>query len=104
MPRNPKWTRDELILALDLYFRVNPLHTSENNPEIISLSKLLNKLQIHARDDVEENFCNSSGVYMKSCNFLSLDPGYDGVGLAAGSKLNKRYGINFLKTENILQR
>ena len=23
MPRNPPWTRDELILALDLYFRVD---------------------------------------------------------------------------------
>src|SRR5205809_600753 len=33
-PRNPNWTRDEVILALDLFFRVNPLTTSETNPEI----------------------------------------------------------------------
>lgn len=29
MKRNPNWTREELILALDLYFKVNPIHTSE---------------------------------------------------------------------------
>ena len=52
MARNPPWTRDELILALDLYFKVNPLHTSGNHPEIKSLSVLLNKLpaQGHAAD------------------------------------------------------
>ena len=44
---NPKWTRDELILALELYMRVNPLHTSETNPEIVALSDTLNSLPIH---------------------------------------------------------
>ena len=33
--RNPPWTRDELILALEIYFRVSPLHTSEKHPEIV---------------------------------------------------------------------
>jgi len=42
MARNPKWSRDELILALELYFRVNPLHTSDKNTEIIRLKELRN--------------------------------------------------------------
>ena len=33
--RNPKWKRDELILALDLYFRCPPSSTSKENSKII---------------------------------------------------------------------
>lgn len=42
--RNPKWTRDELILALDLYFRCSPSKTYKDRPEIIILSDVLNAL------------------------------------------------------------
>jgi len=87
--RNPPWTRDELILALDLYFRVNPLKTSEKNPEIVKASTLLNKLPIHRERPDVEKFRNPSGVYMKLCNLLRLDPSYKGVGLKAGSQLDK---------------
>lgn len=89
MPRNPKWTRDELILALDLFFKTNPLHTSEKNPEIVALSNLLNKLPIHAKAETDTNFRNPNGVYMKLCNFLRFEPTYSGVGLKAGSKLDE---------------
>ena len=89
MARNPKWTRDELILALDLYFKVSPLHTSEKHPDIIALSNFLNKLPIHAKTEIEENFRNSNGVYMKLCNFLRCDPSYSGTGLKSGSKLDQ---------------
>lgn len=62
MARNPAWTRDELILALDLYFRVNPLHTSEQNPEIQALSAALNELPVHAVRPDGEHFRNPNGV------------------------------------------
>lgn len=84
--RNPPWTRDELILALELYFRLSPLHISETHPEVVSLSKLLNQLAIHIDRPDPDRFRNPNGVYMKMCNFLRLDPSYKGVGLDAGSK------------------
>jgi 5-methylcytosine-specific restriction protein A len=87
--RNPPWTRDELILALDLYFKVNPLHTSEKHPDIIALSELLNTLPIHPATTQQAAFRNPNGVYMKLCNFLRLDPTYQGEGLQAGSKLDE---------------
>jgi len=31
MPRNPPWTRDELILALELYVRVSPSRISHKH-------------------------------------------------------------------------
>jgi 5-methylcytosine-specific restriction protein A len=89
MARNPNWTRDDLILALDLFFKVNPLHTDENNSQIVELSDLLNKLPIHPRSEQTQNFRNPNGVYMKLCNFLRLDPSYTGVGLDAGAKLDE---------------
>lgn len=102
MPRNPKWTRDELILALDLYFKVNPLHTSEKHPAIVALSDLLNKLPIHATSETNAKFRNPSGVYMKLCNFLRFDPSYTGTGLQAGSKLDEEIWNEFsLQQENL---
>lgn len=88
MARNPNWTRDELILALDLYFRLNPLRIDEKHPELVQISRLLNTLPIHAKSQQLDKFRNPNGVYMKLCNFLRLDPNYRGKGLEAGSKLD----------------
>ncbi len=56
VPKNPPWTRDELILALDLYFKVDPIHTSEKHPEILALSKLLNSLPAQGKAQDVERF------------------------------------------------
>jgi len=102
MPRNPTWTRDELILALDLYFQINPVHTSEQHPRILALSRLLNRLPIHPRIGEFENFRNPNGVYMKLCNFLRLDPAYKGVGLKAGGRLEEEVWREFALDQNLL--
>lgn len=80
--RNPAWERDELILALDLYFRFNPSHISKNHPEVVKLSEVLNTLPIHKDRPDAPRFRNTNGVYMKMCNFLGLDPHYHGEGLS----------------------
>jgi len=95
MSRNPNWTIDELILALDLYLRVNPLHTSENHPAIINLCELLNSLPIHPKKTKQQKFRNPSGVYMKLCNFLRFDPSYHGKDLTSGSKLEQLVWDNY---------
>jgi hypothetical protein len=76
--RNPAWARGELILALHLYSRVNPLHTSESHSEIRALSELLNALPLHPVRPGRGVFRKSTGVYMRLCNFLRFDPGYSG--------------------------
>lgn len=83
--RNPDWTRDELILALDVYFRHRPLRISQSHPDIVGLSKLLNALSIHINPPDKRTFRNPNGVYMKLCNFLRLDPEYKGKGLTSGA-------------------
>jgi len=100
--RNPKWQRDELILALDCYFRNNPIHISNKHEEVIKLSKILNSLPIHEDRPNAAKFSNPHGVYMKMCNFLRFDPGYKGKGLERGSKLEEVVWNEFHNDKNKL--
>lgn len=103
-PRNPPWTRDELILALDLYFRFNPAHISVGHPEVQRLSNLLNALSIHESRPDAARFRNPNGVYMKLCNFLRLDPDYAGTGLTAGSRGDEGVWNDFVHDRDRLAR
>ena len=93
--RNPPWTPDELILALDLYFRFPPIQISQSHPEVIQLSEILNQLPVHSDRPDPSRFRNPNGVYMKLCNFLRLDPEYQGTGLRAGSKKDEEVWNKF---------
>ena len=88
--RNPKWHRDEIILALDLYSRLEPGHISSTNPEIQELSAILNGLPIHEVRPDEAKFRNPNGVSLKLSNFLAIDPTYKGKGMQSFSKLDKK--------------
>lgn len=92
-----------MILALDLYFRVNPVHTSDKNPEIVQLSELLNTLPIHPTSSHLEKFRNANGVYMKLCNFLRFDPDYEGSGLLRGGKLEEDVWNEFASNKDALR-
>jgi 5-methylcytosine-specific restriction protein A len=83
------WTRDELILALDLYQRIDPKHISDKSPEVVALSKTLNSLPIHPQTERSEKFRNEAGVSMKLFNFMWLDERYPDEGLKQGGKLDK---------------
>jgi 5-methylcytosine-specific restriction protein A len=87
--KNPKWHRDEAILALDLYFDKNLGTINSNNSKIIALSELLNRLPIHTHKSDQQKFRNPNGVVMKLANFKALAPNYKGKGLDAHSKLEK---------------
>jgi 5-methylcytosine-specific restriction protein A len=102
--KNPKWTREELILALDLYFRCPPLKTNQDNPEIIALSELLNSLSLHPQRSEYEKFRNPNGVYMKLCNLLRFEQDYSGVGLKAGGKLEEEIWNEFSSNKDKLKK
>ena len=84
--RNPTWARDELILALDLYFDHKPTTISKTHADVVELSHVLNALPIHGDRPDAAKFRNPNGVYMKMCNFLRWDPTYTGTGLQRGGK------------------
>jgi 5-methylcytosine-specific restriction protein A len=98
--RNPTWSRDELIVALDHYVRLdfskNAGKLSQTSPDIVEISKLLNDLPIHSVRPDAKRFRNPNSVYMKLCNFLRFDPTYQGAGLASGGKLEERIWSEFI--------
>jgi 5-methylcytosine-specific restriction enzyme A len=87
--RNPKWHRDEIILALDLYFNTNRGPIDKSNAQIIQLSETLNDLPLFPERPDAEKFRNPNGVSLKLSNFLALDPNYHGKGMERGSKLDE---------------
>lgn len=55
-----KWNRDEIILALDLYFRIPFSKISQNNKDVIALAALLGR--------------SPGAVGLKLANLASVDP------------------------------
>jgi len=104
VPGNPDWARDELILALDLYFRVYPRHPSQTDTEVVGLSQLLNSLPIHADHGDGATFRNPNGVSMKLSNFLRFDPSYEGAGLSRGNHLEAEVWHEFADRRDALAR
>jgi hypothetical protein len=79
--RNPKWSRDELIVTLNFYLLPNPSIPDKRSSEILELSDFLNRLQIKLGGETGDKFRNPNGVYMKLMNFRRFDPSYEGKGL-----------------------
>ena len=90
--RNPDWSKDELITALDFYIRHREHIPGKTSREITELSAQLNALASVLFIKGDETFRNINGVYMKLMNFRRLDPDYTsggGVGLSQGGKADE---------------
>lgn len=75
------WTREELILAINLYCKI-PFGTIHNrNPKIIKLANLINR--------------SPNAVSYKLANFASIDPSLDRKGASHTSKLDKKVWYEF---------
>ena len=76
--RNPNWTRDEVILALDLYLKRREQGVTWDGrvPEVIELAQLLRELPIHPKEIRTEKFRTPSSISLKLSNLGSLDPNY----------------------------
>jgi len=72
--RNPMWTRDELILALDLYMTNPTSPPGKTSKAVIQLSDVLNRLGAQLGRDPAGTYRNPNGVYMKMMNFRRFDP------------------------------
>jgi hypothetical protein len=85
--RNPAWSRDELIMALDLYLRFRQALPPASSAEVGELSVFLGKM---GEENIDEpTYRNANGVYMKMMNFMRFDPEYASegkVGLVRGNK------------------
>ncbi len=69
------WTRDELILAINLYCKLPFGRLHRLNPEVINLANLINR--------------TPSSVALKLVNFASLDPSLKAKGIKGASNASK---------------
>lgn len=85
------WTRDELILAMNLYYKTPFGKLHNRNPEIIQLAKLIDR--------------TSSSVAYKLVNLASLDPSLQARGIKGAvnaSKLDRAIWNEFYEHWDIL--
>ncbi|QSR16520.1 hypothetical protein [Novosphingobium sp. KA1] len=75
--KNPLWTRDQVILALELYVKHNGRDPGVRHPDVIEVSALLRQMATEAG---LQTYRNPSGVIMKMMNFRSLDPVFTSKG------------------------
>lgn len=97
MPRNPNWTRDELILALDCYMQHRNIgRTPSKRSDLVkALSAQLNRLAVLHDLPRGEKFRNATGVYLKLANFMAIDPDWPGAGMKRMGKNDRQVWKDF---------
>jgi 5-methylcytosine-specific restriction protein A len=96
--RNPDWTRDEIMLALEFYLDHRNKIPGKESAEIATLSEEIKRVASALGLSGDEKFRNANGVYMKIMNIRSHDPAYTSqgkVGLASASKLEEEVWSRF---------
>jgi 5-methylcytosine-specific restriction protein A len=83
---NPNWTRDEVILALDLYFDCRGRVPDKSDARVKALSNVLRAFPHHSRAARKESFRNPDGVAFKLQNLRQVATG---KGLGNVSKVDR---------------
>jgi 5-methylcytosine-specific restriction protein A len=92
---NPDWTKDETILALNLFLELNQNIPSSNDKRVIELSEILRNNPFHNTEARKPSFRNPDGVVFKMQNIRQVATG---KGLGNFSKMDEivwnEYGNN----------
>ena len=94
-PSKAAWSREELILALDLYLQRKPTVPDDTDDEVIALSTLLRAMAAERGETPAENYRSPNSVAMKLMNFRALDPDYAGKGLDGTSEGDREIWAEF---------
>jgi len=84
--RNPNWTRDQLILAFNLYCKIDFGKISKTNPQIIQLADLIGR--------------TPSAVGLKLSNLASFDPDLQARGIKGMKNAGKGDRLVFEEFQN----
>jgi hypothetical protein len=99
---NPAWTREEIVLALDLYFELaKPV--KRRDPRILQLSADFKRMAAARGVDGGPNLRNPTSVYFKMNNFLELDSAYKGTGFHNYSELDQKIWNEFERARPALR-
>jgi 5-methylcytosine-specific restriction protein A len=89
---NPNWTRDETILALDLFKQLDGKVPSPKSKEVKGLSEILRSLPYHAEAAKQPTFRNPDGVGFKLMNIRQVATG---KGLGNVSNMDRQVWAEF---------
>ena len=105
MAKNPPWTREELILALDLYLRHkhDPSSRATRRTAVVELSEILNRLPVHSDRPDAARFRNLNSINLKLANFAHHDPEYTGTGMSRGNRLEREVWEEYAATPTLLR-
>jgi 5-methylcytosine-specific restriction protein A len=72
---NPDWSREEILLALDLYLKLAGKVPGPDDFQVVELSNALRQLPIHRESQKNERFRNPAGVAFKLQNIRQIATG-----------------------------
>jgi 5-methylcytosine-specific restriction protein A len=72
------WVRDEVILACDILVDNDWAYMGANDPRVIELSELLQKLPFYPPEIRSDKFRNPNGVGRKTADIATQHPDYEG--------------------------
>jgi 5-methylcytosine-specific restriction protein A len=72
--RAPDWEWEEIVLVCDAVARNEWKQLAEGNPQVIELSGLPQKMDLHPLDMRGDKFPNPSGVIRKSADIATRAP------------------------------
>lgn len=87
--RNPPWTRDELLVALDYYLSNPDDYFSPTGDGVLDLTSKISQVAKALGLTGSDTLRNANGVSMKLLNFRAHDPNHDTKGLSRGNKLEE---------------
>ena len=105
--RNPAWVREELILALEAYFRWHGNPPGKLSSGIQNLSADIGAFRRGLGTPGDAKLRNANGVYMKLMNFRRFDPRFQSegkVGLTRGNRLEEAVWSEFSSDPTRLER
>ena len=76
--RNPDWEWDEIVLACDLVWLNDWQQIGAEDPRVVELSSLLQRMPLHPQEARQHNFRNANGVARKTADIATSHPDYRG--------------------------
>jgi len=99
--RNPDWQWDELVLACDIVMKNGGRSLPAENPQVIEVSGLLQRMTLHPREGRRADFRNPNGVGRKTADIATALPGYTGKP-TNGGRLDKEVIARFIAEPDVM--
>jgi 5-methylcytosine-specific restriction protein A len=99
--RAPHWAWEEIVLACDLVVQNDWQQLGADNPQVIELSRLLQKMDIYPIEVRGDKFRNPNGVGRKTADIATARPGYQG-GKTNGGRRTEEVVAEFIAKPDVM--